>query len=149
MAQHGKKAAWRARWTTKKTIIAVAALCLVAAIGAGLWWALSRDESRPVVSPDAPASSEAEKTMADYPRTAPVASMKAAMFTPGVDYYTDAGNTPADMRSQIDKALASCEKWEFNTIIADTRYQGKPLYASALGESLTFTDGSERFDPLA
>lgn len=150
MAEHGKKAAWLKNWSKKKTVIAiVAAVCVAAAVGVGLWLGLSGGKSQPAGAPETASSSEGDKAMAEYPRSAPMASMKAAWMTPGVDYYTSDKNTPADIRGQIDKALKSCETWQFNAVIADMRYQGKSLCPTQFGEALSLTDGGKPFDPLA
>lgn len=140
MAEHGKKTGW----SKQKIMVAIiVAVCMAAALAVGIWLALSDVEGRPTGAAGEPASSAAQaQTLADYPRTAPIDNMKAVRMTPGVDYYTDAKNTVADVRGQIDTALAACEKWQFNAVLADMTLQGRPL------DTLALIDGNQPFDPL-
>lgn len=149
MAGHGKKAVWP---LASKITGVGAALCLAAAVVLGVALTFTGGVSRPASAQGEESSAPSvieEKTMEDYPRTSPMDGMKAVRMTPGVDYYTDAGDTPQDVRAQIDKALASCEEWGFNAVLADMDYQGDALYPSEVYDRLPLAAEAGGMDPFA
>ena len=148
MAEHSKKTGW-----PKSAIAAAvtAGACLLAALVTGLLLTLPGMVNQPVNAEGEPGSSDAskEKTMADYPRTEPMRSMRAGRMTAGVDYFTGAKDTAAAVRGQIDKALSSLESWKFNAVLVDMGIGDKVLYPSEVYETAALTENGKAFDPLA
>ncbi len=165
MAKYAK----RKPMSTAVRVMLTVALVLALLLGAGaaviysgviptILTAFSPTVTTPTASSTTATSSTTTTTTTTTPTTPPVLpppefsrpeEMKGVWITPGVDYLTSKNDTAATVKTQIDKAFAAIDSWEFNTVLVPMHKDTTALYSSAYFESVELTDADgNRFEPL-
>lgn len=164
MAKHGKT--FEMSTTVRTVLIVASVLAVLIGIGAVLTFTGVMDSVAALftsATPSAPATTTGETTQTTVtttttqPTTPPEpdpeffvpAEMKGVWITPGVDYLTSKKDTVSTVKTQIDKAFAAIEDWQFNTVLLPLHLNEKALYPSQYLESRLLTDtNGAAFDPL-
>ena len=108
----------------------------------------SRPSSSQSDSQEQEESSPPEETVQPQEPEEPVSrapdEMRAVILTPGVDFFTQEGQSEQEVRSQIDQALDAALSLEMNTVVVQTAGSTGAAYHT---QRLPMVSGGE-FDPM-